>query len=199
MITEQPNAASRVYAQSLFELATAKGGKALVETCADELEAIVELARGDAKFAQFLSTPAITAVARVASLRKMFHGRVSPQTCNFLLVLADKGRLGAIGAVAASYDELVQAHFGVVEADVFTAAPLPPEELKAVSDKLANVLGKQVVAHNYIEQAMIGGVKIRIGDQLLDGSIATQLRRMKDQLSREGLSKVRNRAGAIVE
>jgi F-type H+-transporting ATPase subunit delta len=198
MTNDHPNAASRVYAGSLFDLAKSTGGKQRVEQAAEELGAIVELTRADKRFAQFLAAPGITPGQREQSLRKIFKGRVSEQTLHFLLVLNEKHRLGELGGVAAAFDELLQQHFGVVEADVFTAEPLGAEDLRGVSDRLAKALGKQVVAHNYAEPAMLGGIKVRIGDQLVDASLSTRLRKMKDQIRKGGLDALRSNMGRVL-
>jgi len=76
----------------------------------------------------------------------------------------------------------VQEQFGRIEVDVFTAAPLGRDQLGGLQKSIQTALGKEPVLHPYTEPAMIGGVKLRIGDQLIDGSVATRLRRMKRDL-----------------
>lgn len=196
---QEPNAATRVYARSLFDLAMSQGGRAKVEEVGDELEQIVELAKTQPKMSDLLASPTVGEEARAASLQRIFGGRISDITLKFLQVLNEKGRLGALPAVAASFDEVVQEKFGMVEADVFTAQPASPEMVRSLTDRLAQAMGKQVVVHTYTEPEMIGGVKIKIGDQLLDGSIATQLRRLKDKLSQDGISAMRAKMPRILE
>jgi F-type H+-transporting ATPase subunit delta len=101
--------------------------------------------------------------------------------------------------VVASFDEVVQEKFGTVEVDVFTAQPATPEMVRELTDRLSKTLGKQVVVHTYTEPAMIGGVKIKIGDQLLDASVAMQLSKLRDQLNRDGTAAMRSRMGNILE
>lgn len=199
MMIQEPNAATRVYARSLFDLAMSQGGRAKVEEVGDELEQIVELAKTQPKMSDLLASPTVGEEARAASLQRIFGGRISDITLKFLQVLNEKGRLGALPAVAASFDEVVQEKFGMVEADVFTAQPASPEMVRSLTDRLAQAMGKQVVVHTYTEPEMIGGVKIKIGDQLLDGSIATQLRRLKDKLSQDGISAMRAKMPRILE
>jgi F-type H+-transporting ATPase subunit delta len=195
----EPNAATRVYARSLFDLAMAQGGRAKVEEVADELEQVVDLARTQPKMSDLLASPTIGDDARAASLTRIFSGRVNSLTIKFLQVLNEKGRLGALPAVAASFDEVIQEKFGMIEADVYTAQPATPEMVQSLTERLARAMGKEVVVHTYTEPDMIGGVKIRIGDQLLDASIATQLRRLKDKLTQDGTSAMRAKMGRILE
>ncbi len=68
-----------------------------------------------------------------------------------------------------------------------------------LTNRLARALSKQVVVHTYTQPDMIGGVKIQIGDQLLDGSIATQLRKLTDKLNTDGSSAMRAKIGRILD
>ncbi|HVP72988.1 MAG TPA: ATP synthase F1 subunit delta [Phycisphaerales bacterium] len=176
------NALAMTYARSLFELASAAGGQAKITEVAGELEQIAEIARSDKAFDEFVSSPIIDKTLREASLTRIFQNRVTDLTLRFLLVLNDKGRLGHLESIAGGFDALVQERFGRIEVDVFTAAPLGRDQLGGLQKSIQTALGKEPVLHPYTEPAMIGGVKLRIGDQLIDGSIATRLRRMKRDL-----------------
>lgn len=199
-LTERnPDAASLNYAKALFELAHDKGGPKFVEEIQGELEDLLELARADKSFSEFLATRAIAVKKRRESLERMLRGKVSDLTLNFLLLLNDRQRLSELPTIAASYDQLVQKHFGRVEVDVFTAEPVSPDMLRSIGERLGSVLGKQVVAHPYTDGAMIGGVKFRIGDQLVDASVATRLRRMSEKLSNEGSMALRAKFDRILE
>src|SRR5947207_1106278 len=172
-----PDALARVYAQSLFELAREQGGQGAIESTLGELEDIMDLARADASFSEFLSSRILPAADRAESLKKIFKGRASDLTLHFLQVLNEKGRLGHLPAVAAAYDQIVQNAFGRVEVDVYTAAPISGEELNLIRDRLKRALGKEPIVHPYTDHSMIGGLKLQIGDQLIDASVATSLRK----------------------
>lgn len=196
--TAAPDALSAIYAKSLFELAESQGGAQTVAQCLDELEAVLEIARGDARFGEFLSSRVLPREKREASLKKILGGRVSDLTLRFLLVLNNKERLASLPAIASAFDRVVQERFGRVEVDVFTATPVSADEIRSIRDRLASTLGKEVIVHPYTDPAMIGGVRMRIGDQLIDGSIATRLRKMRDQLATDGAVAVRSRASRIL-
>jgi F-type H+-transporting ATPase subunit delta len=68
-----------------------------------------------------------------------------------------------------------------------------------MKDRLGQVMGKEVVLHPYTDPNMIGGVKFQIGDQLVDGSLATHLRKLKDQLENEGGANLRAKISKIVD
>jgi F-type H+-transporting ATPase subunit delta len=189
----QPDALANIYAKSLFELAEAKGGRATIEACLAELEEILELARANPKFGELLSSRALPAAARSASLDRIFKTRISDLTLNFLQVLNDKHRLAYLPPIAAAFDAIAQAKFGRVEVDVFTVEPIPADQISRLRDQLAAKLAKDVILHPYVDSKMIGGVKFRIGDQLIDGSIETKLRALRDQLNVQGLANLRGK------
>jgi F-type H+-transporting ATPase subunit delta len=195
----RPDALAEMYARSLFELAEAKGGQAVIESTLGELEELLELARANPTFSEFLSSLSMPAAKRGESIRRIFKGRISDLTAHFLLVLNDKGRLAHLPAIAAAFDAKVQAHFGRVEVDVFTAEPIRADELRAIKERFQKAIGKEAIIHPYTEGAMLGGVKIRIGDRLIDGSLATQLRRMREQLNTSGAAALRARAEKIID
>jgi F-type H+-transporting ATPase subunit delta len=199
LIESQPDAVARTYARSLYELADAGGGRAKVEEVLGELEDILELTRSIPSFGEFLASRSLAASARGESLKRILGGRVTQLTSNFLQVLNDKGRISALPAIATAFDSIVQEKFGRVEVDVFTATPLDPQAADGMKGRLAKALGKEVVLHPYTEPAMLGGVKFRIGDQLVDASIATRLRRVKDQIEGSGAATLRAKFKNIIQ
>jgi F-type H+-transporting ATPase subunit delta len=194
-----PDALARVYAQSLFELAQQQGGQAVIESTLGELEDIMDLARADPAFSEFLSSRILPAADRAKSLANIFKSRASDLTLNFLRTLNDKGRLNHLPAIAAAYDQIVQNAFGRIEVDVYTASPISAEELNVIRDRLKRALGKDPIVHPYTDNSMIGGLKLQIGDQLIDASVATSLRKLRDRLALDGSEKVRARASSIID
>lgn len=199
LVETAPDAVARTYARSLYELAESQGGRAKVEEVLSELEEILNMARADAKFGELLTSRSLNSEARGQALGRIFRGRITDLTCNFLLVLNDKGRVGSFSGVVAAFDSIVQHKFGRVEVDVFTADPLDADSLATLRARLQQSLGKEIVLHPYVEKSMIGGVKLRIGDQLIDGSLATQLRKMKDALDTDGSAALRARISDIIQ
>jgi len=195
----QPDAVARVYAASLFEIAEAIGGQAAIESTMGELEEILELARQDASFGEFLASQILSSDDRATSLETIFRGRASDHVVNFLKVLSDKGRLAHLAVIAAAYDALVQKHFGRIEVDVYTASPASEELLGSLRDRLRGILNKEPVLHAYVDESMIGGLRLRIGDELVDASVATQLRKMREELKTGAASNLRTRVDELFE
>lgn len=187
----KPDALSEIYAQSLYELADAAGGREAVEQVVGELEAVIELARSDRSFGEFLSSRVLKQSDRSRSLRSMFEGKVHDLSLKFLLILNEKGRLGHLVPIVGSLDEIAQRAFGRVEVDVYTADALEGDELERVKSQLNESLGRETVVHAYTDSSMIGGVRMQIGDTLIDASVAARLRKMRDQLASEGTARLR--------
>lgn len=195
----QIDALANVYATSLFELASAAGGEEKILEIADELEQITELARSDRAFREFLASPIIDTKKRGESIRQIFRDAVTDLTLRFLLVLNEKGRLGHLDPIAVAYDHIVQEKFGKIEVSVYTPAPLGPDQMEGIRSRVREALSKEPVLHPYTEPSMIGGLKLRIGDQLIDGSVAGQLRRIRQRMMTDGPDVLRQRIERVID
>jgi len=195
----QIDALANVYATSLLELAEAAGGEDKILEIADELEQIVELTRTDKQLGEFLASPIIDTKKRGESIRRIFSDNVTDLTLRFLLVLNEKGRLGHLEPITVAFDHLVQEQFGRIEVNVYTPAPLGDDQLDSIRSRVREALSKEPVLHPYTDPSMIGGLKLRIGDQLIDGSVAGQLRRIREKLMTEGTDELRQRIEGIID
>ncbi|MEO1008028.1 MAG: ATP synthase F1 subunit delta [Planctomycetota bacterium] len=199
LLETPPDALAETYATSLFEFCKDKGGIDAVEETLDELLGVLNTARDDAQFSEFLASRVLATSARKASLSSILAGRISERTLHFLLLLNDKERLSHLPAIAASFQAMAQQALGRLDVDVHTASPISEADLDAIRERLASALGKDVVAHHRADPGMIGGLKLRFGDQLVDGSIAGRLRRLRDQLAADGATRVRTRVAEIID
>lgn len=199
LIDSAPDALARTYAQSLFELTKQQGGAERTEQTLGELEDILELARSEPKFGEFLASLILPAKSRAASIEKIFRHKASDLTVNFLLVLNAKDRLSHLPSIVAAFEQLVQESFGRVEVNVHTATPIEHDQLNMIRDRLRAVLNREPVMHAYTDPKMLGGLRLQIGDQLIDASVATQLRRMHDNLNTSAASRVRSQADSLMD
>ena len=160
---------------------------------------LVEIVRGDRRFAEFLRSPAIDTAARESALQSMLKGRVSDLMLRFLLVANRKGRLGELEPISDAYAKLLNERFGKVEVDVFTVDGQLDEGARAnLAATLKSRLGREPILHPYKDASMVGGMKLRIGDQLIDGSVAAKLRRMRRSLIEDAGAKVRADIGRFL-
>lgn len=199
IIETPPDAVDRVYAQSLFELAEAQGGREQLEAVAGELEELANLIRSHHELAELLGSRIIPAADKERSLNAIFKGRLSDLVLRFLLVLLRKERLNRTLPITVAFDELIQERFGRIEIDLYTRHPLPADQIESIRQRLHKALQREPVLHTYVDETMIGGVRMQVGDKLVDASIDTQLRRMRERLIENGANQVRARFDRIVE
>ena len=167
------------YARSILELANERGQTDLV---AQELSELAKVIESDPAFETFLANPAVGEADRTRILESVFKNRVSPLVYNFLGVMNRKGRLGLLRQVAGAFEDLLEAQRGIIEVDVFVAQKLSPEQLANVQEKVGQALKRQAVVHQYVDESIIGGIRIRVEDRLLDASVRAQLNAVRRQL-----------------
>ncbi len=182
----QTDTLARIYARSLFDLCNDAGGRDKILEVADELEQICELVRSDAGFRSYLDSPVIDTARRSLGVKSIFANRITDLVLRFMLVLNTNGRLGRIESIHAAFDELVQEAWGRVEVDVWTASPLDAGGQDMLRSRLHEILGKEPVLHAWTDASVIGGIRIRIGDTLIDGSVASRLKQLERSLHFSG-------------
>lgn len=116
------------------------------------------------------------------TLDRILSGRASPLFLNFMKVLAEHGRLNALRAIRrvahVLYDELRRR----VKVEVITAAPLDPELSGRIVERMRQMLGEEPRLEQVVDPAVIGGLVLRVGDTIYDGSVATRLARMREHM-----------------
>ncbi|MBC8309599.1 MAG: ATP synthase F1 subunit delta [Phycisphaerales bacterium] len=198
-MTCQTDALATVYAKSLFELASDAGGNDKIVEIADELEQVCELMRQSNEVRLFFASPIVDVPKRGEALSAIFSNRVTDLTLRFLLVLNNKGRLNHLESITASFDLLVQETFGKIEVDIFTPTAIDTQAINTIKEKVHSMLGKEPIMHPYVDRAMLGGIKLRIGDQLIDGSVQTKLRRLSETIKNSGGTAIREQFETYLE
>jgi len=105
-------------------------------------------------------------------------------TKNFLFVLLDKERLAELPAISREVDRMLEEKAGRISADVTSAQPLTATQLQQITASLEKLSGKKVVVAKHEDPALLGGVVAKLGDTIYDGSVRTQLRQLRDQMSK---------------
>jgi F-type H+-transporting ATPase subunit delta len=118
---------------------------------------------------------------------------------NLALLLNRKGRAGRFVRVAVAFDQMVQEQFGRVEVDVYTRFPMPADQLERLRGTLRTALSREPIIYTYTDPSMIGGLRVRVGDRLVDASFSTRLRKMRDLLKEEGGAEIKNRFPNAIE
>jgi F-type H+-transporting ATPase subunit delta len=168
------------YARALLEVALRESDAQKVER---DLTSFVEAVNSSPDLKRALTSPRIPVATRRAVLDAITRqiGMDAPAT-KLLSLLADRGRLELFNELLTVYRERLLAHRGIVRGLVMSAAPLAPEKISALERSLSTATGKQVQLETAVDPALVGGVVARIGSTVYDGSIRTQLQRIRQQL-----------------
>jgi F-type H+-transporting ATPase subunit delta len=189
-------AVGTIFAQALINEAQKQGNLAAVT---EDVRGIGELLRSNASFRGFTQALDIGEEERLASLDKIFTGRVENLTHQVLRSLARRDRLMFLGGFVEGFETLLRKMGGHVAVELTTASELSPEVIQRVTAALgANLGGKTVDMKVKTDPALIGGMTLVIGDTLIDGSVATQLERIEEQLKRKGVGRLQGNAAALL-
>ncbi len=173
------HAISRRYARALFELAQEKG---LLDQTNRELELVVNMYEADGYLRAFMNDVMVSPSKKREVLSGVLEGKVSPLVLNFLFVVVQKRREPYLPSIYRAFQDLANEALGFVEVEVRSAVPLQEETARNLEARLGAKLGKRVKLRTQVAPELIGGLAVRVGDTLMDGSVRTRLRRMHERL-----------------
>ncbi|MFO1204609.1 MAG: F0F1 ATP synthase subunit delta [Burkholderiales bacterium] len=162
---------ARPYAEAVFELARQESQ---LGPWSEALKFAAAVA-GDGSMKAMLSSPRVTHEQKLSLLLSTAGSNMSETGKNLLRLLLKNGRAELLPEISKLYDELKERDEGVVEADVASAFPLTDDQLKALTARLEGRFKSKVVARATVDSALIGGAVIRVGDEVLDGSVRGKL------------------------
>jgi F-type H+-transporting ATPase subunit delta len=129
----------------------------------------------------FLQSPKVHFSDKVKVIRQGFKS-VNPLALNLVLLLVSRGRLNIIGNVAHEYGRMVDEKQGIVHADVVTAVPLSANDRTALARRLGEILKLKIVLGASVSPDIIGGLVVKVGDKLIDGSTKSQFSALKKSM-----------------
>jgi len=174
----EPSTIARPYAEAAFRLADAQGKLADWSATLANLAAVA----ADARVRAAIDDPNISA-AKVAGLFiAVLAGKLTGESENFVRVLAENGRLEVLAEIRTQYEALKNEREGMVEAEVTTAFEMDPAQVADLVSRLEKKTGREVKARVNVDKSLIGGVKIVIGDKVIDGSARAQLAALETAL-----------------
>jgi F-type H+-transporting ATPase subunit delta len=165
------NEAAQKYAQALFELGQ-RDDK--LDLFGEQLKAVASTFNSHAELRQLMFHPQVDATVKKETLQKIFQD-LDKFMLNFLMLLVDRRRITGIGVIWDEFRNLVNEARDIEEAEVTTAVPLTNVAQAQLQEKLAKVTGKNIVLHTKVNPSIVGGVIVRMGDRLIDGSVVRQL------------------------
>lgn len=172
-------AGAKRYARAVFELAREEGQ---VDRWARTLATLQEVL-SEPRAHAVLANPSIASERREEAATALLADRVEPEGVNLAKLLVAAGRVDDLGAIIEEYGRLADEDAGRVRARAITAVPLSPADADALAASLKRRLGRDVRVEPSVDPAVIGGMVLRIGDRVIDASVATRLRLLRTQLA----------------
>ncbi len=169
------------YARALLDLASEA---ALAEQVADELAGLAELVGRVDALAEFLTSPIVSKGAKADAMSRALHGRVCGLVENFIGVLLRNRRGGLLAATAEAYREELNLRAGRREVLVSSAVALEEGELAELASALRETIGAEPIMRTSVVPELLGGLRVQIGERVIDASIWGRLGRMRQALSR---------------
>ena len=168
------------YAQALFEV-----GEETQTTneLYQELSELVVILNENKDLYNFLKSPLIGREDKKNVMKNIFENQLSKNMNNFLKIVIDKDRMSAIVNIQESYKNLLNDKNNILEGTVITAVALNEKEIKDLEKNLSTKYNKNVTLTNVVDETILGGVLVKLGNEEIDGTIRTRLYRMKKQLS----------------
>ena len=168
------------YARALFDVAVAEADPRAIES---ELADFVGLFEKYASLRRALWNRAVPVARKLAVVAEITgRARYAAPLEKLLKLMAERDHLPLLQHLLDAYRRRLMDHLGIVQAQVTTAAPLPPERLKAVEQALARATGRQVLMTATVDPAIVGGVVARVDSTVYDGSVTRQLEMIKEKL-----------------
>ncbi|SCY87440.1 F0F1 ATP synthase subunit delta [Alkaliphilus peptidifermentans] len=168
------------YAYALYEVGLEDNR---IQPLKEELQFVADCIKEYSQLADLLGSPLIQQKDKKEILSQCFKDRVSNEVLSFLYILIDKRRQNYIHQITEEYVMLANKSKNMVAATAVTAIPMKEEDLLKLQVKLSMSSGKNVNLINEIDSEVIGGILIKMGDKVIDGTIKNRLGQMKEQLS----------------
>lgn len=171
---------SKRYASALFEVAFENQN---YENVKNELSFVLECFKSEPQLYDLLKSPLISDFEKKDILSNIFKDRLSLEVFNFLRVIIDKGREEYLESIIEEYKLLANNIKNIVDAVAITAVPMDKQDILKLQVNLSMSSGKNVQLQNQIDPTVIGGVLVKIGDKVIDGTVKSRLAQMQEQLS----------------
>lgn len=172
---------ARNYAETLMALAE-RQGPAAPEQFGGALDELAAMLEGDARTRQFLDTPRVRPEQKKEALRQALDGRAPEMFVRFVMVLVDKRRQSLLPEIAKAYRDLVDQRMGRARVDVTISHP-PDAALQAEIQRALEVqLGRTVIAAYRVDPELLGGMVLRLGDEILDSSVRSRAAGLRRRL-----------------
>ena len=192
----QEIALARIYARSAFALAQQQGA---TESLQGELEELVKQLDQEPSLERFLSSPLVEIGERQQMLDRLFAGRMSEILLDTLQVMNRKGRSGLVRALEEAYRQEFEDRTGRVTVSVRTAVSLTEGLRQQLLEAATRFTGREASLTEIVDESLIGGMVLLVGDRKIDSSVAKELRQLESQFLDRASHESQNDEAYIVE
>ncbi len=168
------------YAEALFQLSEEEN---ITKEIYNELHNVVDILKENKDLDNVLKSPLIAKSEKVGLIEALFNNKINNNLKNFLKILVEKGRISSLNSIELTFKQLLNDKNNIIEGTVISAIPLTSEKIKELEEKLSKKYNKNVTLENKVDETILGGVLVRLGNTQIDGSVKTRLDNIKDQLS----------------
>lgn len=176
--------AARRYAKALFDLAKSTGADAL-DKSGEDIANFAALAKASVALSRLFEDPVFSADEKRKVITALSDKlKMSAMVRDFCYLLADKHRLVLVGKIAEEYQALADTEKGILRGELVSATPLDDTMQLTVRGELEKKAGKALVLDFKVDAALLGGMVLKVGDNVMDASLKTQLQILKDTIKR---------------
>lgn len=168
------------YAEALFQLSEDEN---ITKEIYNELHNVVETVKNNKDLDNVLKSPLVAKIEKVKLIESLFNNKINNNLKNFLKILVEKGRISSLKSIELTFKQLLNDKNNIIEGTAISAIPLTDKKVKELEEKLSKKYNKNVTLENKVDQSILGGVLVRLGNTQIDGSVKTRLDNIKDQLS----------------
>ena len=179
-----------VYAKALLAFGAESGN---LDQLVEELDGVVDAVQNVPGLQAALESPRIGAVEKSNLLDKAFADKVDKGLINFLKVVVGKGRFDCLGSIASSARSMQDEMSGRVQAVLTSASEVDEGVINKIAERLSKVLGKTVSLQSSVDPNILGGIVVRIGDTVYDGSVVNQLAQVRARAVKRASDAIREK------
>ncbi len=176
--------AAKRYAKALYEIAAQEGRTLEVE---NELSALAASFKAGDEVERFIASPNISTETKWELISRAIEGKLSKPVISLMKLLVERDRTELLPELLEGYIQISGEALGIANATVYTTYPLSDAEKQQVEAEFGQLVNKKIRIDNVIDSSLLGGMKVRIGDTLYDGSLSGKLERLEKSFRRQAL------------
>jgi F-type H+-transporting ATPase subunit delta len=167
------------YAKAMYEIAKEHNK---ISEFQEEFTRVTQAIRGDEQVVKFLNHPNLHSSKKIHLLHDILQGKVSEIVLNAISVLVENNRINILQAIIDDFTKIADEALGQAKAILYSPVQLSQSELNDIQKKFSSITKKTIRLETVVDPSLLGGIQVKIGDRLFDGSLANQLNRLTKTL-----------------